>query len=1837
MPRTVNPASLSVGAGLAPQGTVEDNSLRYPQRDVDPLRAHLVDPNKAHMAAAIGIVDAGGFFASDEVEGALQELGGGGGAGRHNGLVLGGTFTSGPGLLTLDSPTQVLIGGVLADFGGATVVLPPSATRYVWVDPTTSTLTASAVLPPVSDEPVLIAKVVTDAGANVTSSQDARFFVANLDRKVDYSLRSDGSAVNDASEACFVTLDAALFWLENYVATAQERKALILVRGEHVISSTVLVPAGVPNIEFRGEGAAEFATGAALTPMFNVSGTVGLTFTGVTCRCAPGGGGAGRTATGALACSNVTVQSCRFTAGLSTWDGGVVLDAATPAIQQGHRVLNSQVVAVNSGVVVTSAVDCVVRDCTLTGTNTLGSTGVGLSRVAGTGENCTVENVRVVSGFTRPFDLDTFNSALRGCQASGGGSVVGGAGFVVDGCALTDTTSTTAGLEVTSAASGSVVSNTTVATTTAWAGADDPAGVLVAASGVTLMGCTVDGFDNPTGGLGAGVRFDGVVGGGVTATTCTACHTGVEVLNASSTVTVTGCTLSVQVRGVYSDNTSSGTRVTGSTVTLDSTTGLHGVVSDGLNTSVVGCRVTTARAFNSYVLGDVPAGVLCSGGRAVVSGCDFNGLYDSTSQVGGGVVHTGTVLGLTVADCVFNNCGVGSTAASSLSNLTVTGCTFNASAAGLLRMGVDLLINGGPLLDANVSDCTFNFLTTTTGPAVSAQADTLRRFVLANCTYTAASAPGGVERFANLLANTAGEGVVIEGNTVNFPADNALGPLLVQGVDTLTVANNVFLTATPAASTVLGTNAGAVSYTGNTSVGMNGIALTELGGVLPSLQATGNTFDGADDTTAVGIRVVSVNAPLTASNTRVTGNTFTGYLNAVVFTNTLNTLTLNGLSFTGNVVSGSRTGLTTDADSYSNVLVADNTFNVYNYAVYQSNSASVGSVVRVDGNTVVQSGFVAPPTALGLVTLLGAGLAGASVSDNTFDHEGAVSAITLVLSGSGPEDLIVDRNTVRNEAASAAQAIVVAATVSNALAPQVNNVSLSHNKVNHFGGGFAAIRLALTGTLAFNVFRNLRLDDNHVVVEQNNAANLGVILTCTGSVGANPSLRDASMCRNLVLAYGTSVWLSASEAASIENVVLCDNTTLAGNAGSTGAVQFTSTYAGVVPPTAAVNNLSLCRNLVQSNTSNYALRVTCLAPTTNLSVDDNSIQRVGDVANPSAGTGNIYLFLSNASAFPTRGAATGVSVCRNKVTGTGTTPNYGEAAILLTSTAGLTTEGKNLTVDDNEVYNHAGAAVTVQLGYDAVRNLSVSGNKVHTVEGQAILIERAAALTGLAVSNNLIEAALSAGGSAGDGTVTVDTLDGVGFTFAGNTLKTTSRRGFFVDGTSATATLDNVTFTGNTVDFTGGAGAAEEGLYLFWQANVQHVAVTGNALNSAATGVYIDGGLPASTALTASTVRRVAVTGNTVSATGTGVQVSNHTTDSGAGVSTLENVAVTGNTVSALTATGSMAYGALVDTVFGSLQAVAVTGNVVELGSTSTGKGAAVECNAAAPTGVAVTNNTVSHGRIGVQVLGDTSQPFFDVSLSSNRVDALDSVGVSLGGANALVNVSVDDNTVKGVDAGVLLTGHGLFVSTTSAQDSRNVSVSGNSVDDVEGVGILVQLLRGSGTPKVSNLSLCHNRVSNWNKDTTYAALTAAVQVTLCSSATDPHPLYNLNCSHNTCTNDTDDYVQGFDFTFDELTRQVVFSHNQVLLGNQANAGAMAWTFTNTGLLIVPKDFTFMGNLFRDTNSVVPSYTGTQADFGTFYGNIGSTNFFWTGFAVTNWATYVPNGAIATHNIDNGT
>lgn len=363
MPRNVDPGTIQVGKGLAPEGTVEDNSLRRSERDVDPLRVHIHDSSRAHMAEAIGIKDEGDCYTSDDVEGALQEICAGSGAGRLNGLISGGTFNelgnapNGSGApvalvpLTLGTPTEVALSAGVLVAGGLTVTLPDAAVSYfIYVDcdaasPAYRTLQFTAGTPPEVEsatgvEHVMIARVDCDGAAQITAWQDARFFVRNLDRKVQYSSRN-GENVDAWSEGCFATLESFFFWMQFYgdTGTSEEQKGTVLIRGTHNLSATLTVPSN--HLQFIGDGEAVLTSGTLTAPLIDVSNRSDILFRGITFARS-----AGETAaiTGSGTISQVKIENCSFAGGFPQC---VTLTGASSVMVQGCSLVGFSGVGLN--------------------------------------------------------------------------------------------------------------------------------------------------------------------------------------------------------------------------------------------------------------------------------------------------------------------------------------------------------------------------------------------------------------------------------------------------------------------------------------------------------------------------------------------------------------------------------------------------------------------------------------------------------------------------------------------------------------------------------------------------------------------------------------------------------------------------------------------------------------------------------------------------------------------------------------------------------------------------------------------------------------------------------------------------------------------------------------------------------------------------------------------------------------------------------------------------------------------------------------------------------------------------------------------------------------------------------------------------------------------------------------------------------------------------------------------------------------------------------------------------------------------------------------------------
>ncbi len=407
MPRNVDPAQIKVGKGLAPEGTVEDTSLRYTERDVDPLRVHIHDPSRAHMASSIGIVDAGDCYVSDEVEGALQEICGAAGAGRLNGLISGGTFNelgnvaNGSGsvaatTLTLETTTEIMIGPGVFDASALVASLSGlgAGVYYVYFDadsgsPTFRTLVVSGTVPEVETalgvEHVLLAKFTYDAGGNVVAWQDGRFFVRNLDRKVQYSSRQ-GENVDAWSEGCFATLEAFFLWMSEYgdTGTNEEEKGTVLIRGTHNIASGLTVP--TDHLQFVGDGEAVLLVGNSPLDIFTLSGRTGITFRGIHFA-SVAAGSQGIVCTGVS--TRIRVEDCTFGfhSGAAFLNGVVVTGgpASTEINISGCEVSFTSAGIVVNGVGNPSKYGAHIKDCTLVGPGASAASSIGIVLGTGTG------------------------------------------------------------------------------------------------------------------------------------------------------------------------------------------------------------------------------------------------------------------------------------------------------------------------------------------------------------------------------------------------------------------------------------------------------------------------------------------------------------------------------------------------------------------------------------------------------------------------------------------------------------------------------------------------------------------------------------------------------------------------------------------------------------------------------------------------------------------------------------------------------------------------------------------------------------------------------------------------------------------------------------------------------------------------------------------------------------------------------------------------------------------------------------------------------------------------------------------------------------------------------------------------------------------------------------------------------------------------------------------------------------------------------------------------------------------------------------------------------------
>ena len=329
MPRSINPGSLNVGPGTAPAGTVEDSSVSRFGKTEDPVRVHTQDPIRSHMAVTVGLADVGGFFASEEAEGALQELGALSDTiplDRQNGWYEAGVqdissaVTNVNRTITLDGTWTAVCTTGLYDLSGSSILLPDASTVWVFVHGSTGVLTQQVGVPDVTTLEHVVIGRFTCAGNTVTVREDGRFFIRNDNRKISYSVRSDNAAADANSEGSFYSIQAAFLWLETYSTTNVSKKTKLVVRGSNTVTSTLTVP--IDDLLLEGEsGASIIASAGAPMNLLSLNGKTKFSMTSV--RLVSNATGSTAIIDNALVVDGFSLSDVWVVAGTGTWSKGV--------------------------------------------------------------------------------------------------------------------------------------------------------------------------------------------------------------------------------------------------------------------------------------------------------------------------------------------------------------------------------------------------------------------------------------------------------------------------------------------------------------------------------------------------------------------------------------------------------------------------------------------------------------------------------------------------------------------------------------------------------------------------------------------------------------------------------------------------------------------------------------------------------------------------------------------------------------------------------------------------------------------------------------------------------------------------------------------------------------------------------------------------------------------------------------------------------------------------------------------------------------------------------------------------------------------------------------------------------------------------------------------------------------------------------------------------------------------------------------------------------------------------------------------------------------------------
>lgn len=683
MPRKIDPSSIQVGGGLTSPKSVEASSFVNPSQGLDGLNAHVDDPSRAHEAQAVNIFDALGLYASDDVEGALQEIGSSVSNLGQSGVVSGGTFTPSGLIVTLGA--TVVRNGTDRDITGDAVTLTNNATCWLYVTPAgVLTHSTGGSAPSItSPENILLWRIVTSGGA-VTSSTDARFFVPNVDRKLSYTVRSEGTATDRNSEACFESLEAVLLYLEQFPSTAKKKK--VVVRGQHTISTTVTI--SVDDVIFEGDDGAEFITGAALSPMFEVGGRSGVVFKNITFTCDDA---ISTALTASTPCNKFLVQDCKFESGSSDWVTCIAVTDVT-ATSDGLQIARCYFYSTGLAVNISRFLGLSITDCLFTSSAGSVALYLGDSATATATEGRATVSRCTIDGYDAAIAVEAHGVTVSDCSfrtVERGLDVTAGADFTIRDTTVVLGASGTIGIAF-SVPRCKVINCLIENSRSVWSGVENTYGVtLVGATDAVISGTTIKSFLNTFNNSGNGVRIDASsdrcrITDIYVDETAEGIQTSAPKLNIQS-FTATDVEVGIQSSGAM-------TTVIGANLDLSSTRGLVGVkLITGDNQCLTDVFITTSRLTNSYAT-DTPIGVEISSSKVSIKGLSVENLYSTTSASYGIEASAIGATFLSVTGGLFADSGVG--ILSGGANVSLQGIQFESVGRAIQSSGNGTIVNG---------------------------------------------------------------------------------------------------------------------------------------------------------------------------------------------------------------------------------------------------------------------------------------------------------------------------------------------------------------------------------------------------------------------------------------------------------------------------------------------------------------------------------------------------------------------------------------------------------------------------------------------------------------------------------------------------------------------------------------------------------------------------------------------------------------------------------------------------------------------------------------------------------------------------------------------------------------------------------------------------------------------------------------------------------------------------------------------------------------------------------------------------------------------------------------